>query len=354
MKATVIAPTNIAIIKYWGKNPTFENIHVPNKSSLSFTVQKLTTTTTVEAERGEFEIEFTLNGKKITAEMKEAKYVFKFLNNIKKFYPFLNNYKIKVVSENNFPTAAGYASSASGFAAFARALVEAVPEFEDIRNDDKKVSILARLGSGSATRSVPSKGGLVLWKRGVDPETSYLYDEKEASERSYAYTLIEPEKLQDLSIIYTKVNEGAKKIKSRAGMKSTVQTNPVYWNWIRYEEAHLLKETIDALQNNEREKLLNNIMKASNGLHSMCLYTQPSITYLNDTSKLIMHSIEEYNNDEVKAAYTFDAGPNAVIFTYKEYEKEVKDLLLNILEDEQKILSTSVGEGPRKTDNHLF
>ncbi len=345
MKRTVIAPTNIAFVKYWGKNPTYERYHIPNKSSASFTVEGLYTITTIEAKSGgEGKATFVLNGKEIKEGEKEGKYVFEFLAKIKERYPFIANYDYNVVSENNFPTAAGYASSASGFAAFARALVEVVPEFERIRENDREISILARLGSGSATRSIPRKGGLVVWRRGVDPKENGLSPD-EAIEKSYAETLIPPEELEELRIVYTYVERKEKKVKSRAGMKTSVQTCPIYWEWVSYDEHVLLPRALEAVKQKNWSEFFKLTMIASNGLHAVCHYTYPPIFYLNDVSKEIISAIHAFNEGGVRAAYTFDAGPNAVVFTTSNYVDEIKSLLEEIV-GEGNLFITKPGPGP--------
>ncbi len=347
MKRTVIAPTNIAFVKYWGKHLKYERYHIPNKSSASFTVDGLFTKTTIEVADGAGQVEFTLNGKRIEPQMKEGKYVYEFLNKVKERYPFIKNYDYRVISENNFPTAAGFASSASGFAAFARCLVEVLPEFKDIRDDDKAISILARLGSGSATRSIPRKGGVVLWRRGIEPGERNK-DVEEVIKLSYAETIIPPEEVEEIRIIYIKVETGEKKIKSRAGMKTSVHSCPLYWKWIEYEENSLLPSILNALKEKDWKTFFKLTMMASNGLHAICHYTYPPIFYLNDISKSIITKIDEINENagEEICSYTFDAGPNAVIFTTKDKIDEVLPEL-EAVAGKENVIETKVGKGPR-------
>ena len=97
---------------------------------------------------------------------KESAYVNKFISTISKFFPFVNCYDYQIESENNFPTAAGFASSASGFAALTKAIVGELEEFEPICNNDARVSAIARMGSGSAARVYPLKAVLLFGKEG--------------------------------------------------------------------------------------------------------------------------------------------------------------------------------------------
>jgi diphosphomevalonate decarboxylase len=350
MATTAVAPTNIAILKYWGKNPKFEDLLIPTKSSLSFTVGDLVTTTTVEAKKGSGKAEFELNGKKIMPSMKEHDYVVDFLAKVGKVYPFVKNYDYRIASRNNFPTAAGFASSASGFAALIKAIAGEIPEFAGIKDDDKKLSVLARLGSGSAARSIPAKGGFVEWKRGAGfPEGKETADKAMAD--SFAETLFPPSHWPEMRIIYVKVAEHEKKIKSRAGMKTSVETNPLYGSWVEYEERRMKQEMTEAVHRKDFAKLAELIMKASNNLHQICLGTYPPIVYLNEKSLRIMDAVHEMGASI--AAYTFDAGPNAVIFTEERNEKKVVSALSEIA-GQSALHRTRMGAGASFADGHLF
>ncbi len=361
MKVTAVAPTNIAILKYWGKNPDWEKYHIPMKSSLSFTVDGLYTTTTVEAEKGSGKVSFELNGRQITPEMKEWEYIDDFFGKIGRLFPFVKNYDYRIVSKNNFPTAAGYASSASGFAALVKAIVGAVEEFEEFREDDKKLSALARLGSGSASRSIPREGGFVAWWRGYSPyhlRPPEAYSEEERMHiifSSYAESLYPPEHWEELRIIYAKVAKKEKKVKSRAGMKQTVKENPLYRAWIDYEEGNLKDTMIRYVKEKNFEQLAELIMRASNNLHAMALSTYRPIIYLNEISHSIIDAIHDLNLEKGMnvAAYTFDAGPNAVVFTLAKDEAEVAGLLKDIV-GEENVFATKPGRGPYYTEEHLF
>ncbi len=344
MKCTAVAPTNIAIIKYWGKEPEWEEYHIPTKSSLSFTVKELYTKTTVDVGEGSGGLEFHLNGETKEKGDPAYEYVLKFLEKLRNVVPEIGNYDYRIISKNNFPTAAGFASSASGFAALVKAIAGVMKEekwFEE-HSGEKELSVFARLGSGSAARSIPCKGGVVVWKRG----------EKNVSETSYAESVVSPEFLQEISIIYVKIHEGEKKIKSREGMKLSVETNPLYWEWVNYEEGKLLPETIGFFKGKNFKGMFENIMKASNNLHQICMGTYPPIIYLNEKSREVIERIHEFNEKEINAAYTFDAGPNAVVFTTKEHEKEVMKILEKIV-GKGRLVLTAVGEGPRYVEEHL-
>ncbi len=345
MTTIVQSPTNIAVIKYWGKNPNWENEHIPTKSSISFMVQGLYSETKIEANEGNGKFDLTLNGQKFDSGSKEFNGIKQFINKICLYYPRIKEYNYNIISKNNFPTAAGFASSASGFSALAKAIDEEI----NLGLEDKELSVLARLGSGSAARSIPKDGGLVLWHRGIDEEIKSMGLTNEEYLKhifsSYAETIIPAEELSELSIIYISVSEEEKFMSSRAGMKQTIKTNPVYWKWVDYEEYELMPAFLEAIKSKNWDAVFDMIIQASNGLHAMMLYTQPPIIYLNDISKYIINEVLELKK-EIPIAYTFDAGPNPVVFTLKKYTKNVIDALNPIVGNER-IFPTSVGPGPR-------
>src|SRR3989344_2585104 len=149
MKATVFAPVNVAAIKYWGKADS--KLRLPANTSLSVNLTNLGTTTTVEW------------SKNLNHDQADERMV-KHLNRIRKLAKI--NLKAKVTTKNNFPASTGMSSSASGFAALTLAATAAA----GLRLSQKDLSRLARLGSGSACRSIPD--GWVEWKKGND-ETSF-------------------------------------------------------------------------------------------------------------------------------------------------------------------------------------
>jgi diphosphomevalonate decarboxylase len=346
MTLTAVAPTNIAILKYWGK--ISDSYHIPTKSSLSFTVEKLCSTTSLSAEKGSMRIDFKLNGKKAKEGSKEHNYVKTYLGFLSETLPFIRNYDYRIESENNFPTAAGFASSASGFAALLKALSGELEEFSELRDDDKRLSALARLGSGSAARSIPSKGGFVKWDRGSaeDWERDPVYS-------SHAYSLFGPEHWPELRIIYVTVESKEKKIRSMDGMAESVRTNPLYQAWVDHEESLLKNDMIDAVGKKDFDKLAGMVMQASNSFHSICHGTYPPIYYLKPKSLQIIDSVHELNKGKMKAAYTFDAGPNPVIITRKKDEMEVLKMLDELV-GEVNLYRTKPGPGPRYSKKNLF
>ncbi|MEW6748330.1 MAG: diphosphomevalonate decarboxylase [Candidatus Micrarchaeota archaeon] len=350
-----IAPTNIAILKYWGKNPAWEEYFIPTKSSLSFTPKGLETRTEVLAERKKGDssaIAFSLNGKGMPAGRPEHSYLLDFLARVGRFYPFVLDYDYEIESSNNFPTAAGFASSASGFAALAKAMAGELDEFAPIKDDDGRLSVLARLGSGSAARSMPSDGGFVEWRRGLDfddrrsPASLSESELEEAVFSSSAKSLFGYRHWRDFTLIYCKVKEEEKKVKSRGGMKSSVESSPNYASWVEREEGETRRRMIEAVREKDFEALAPLIMESSDSLHRICESTKPPLHYLDETSRKIIRAVRSMNDGEAKAAYTFDAGPNAVVFTLNKHGKEVSETLGELLGPDA-LIATTLGPGAR-------
>ncbi len=318
------AHPNIAFVKYWGKHPKWEEYHIPTKSSASFTVKDLYTLTEVEAVNGKGRVrEFILNGEKVHRDSKDMKNVEKFINKLSTYVSEdVKKYDYIIKSENNFPTAAGLASSASGFAALTKALMEELSRdhswAEEVLNDERKLSAVARLGSGSAARSITN--GTVIWRRGWDKkEFDPLWD-------SYAERVFSGP--DDIVIIYVFVSRKRKKVSSREGMKISVNTSPFYWYWVDREEKELNK-TIDTIKHKKYEEFFKRVIEHSNSFHAVCRASYPPIEYLTDESRDVMDRIHTLNREygyEV-ASYTFDAGPSPVLFTTKDMEKDVLSML---------------------------
>lgn len=218
MQATSNA--NIALIKYWGKKD--EELHLPTRSSLSVTLKQLQTTTQVE--KSDKDVVF-LNHEKLTNY--ESTKVIRFLDIFRKAFGITD--KLKINSENNFPTAAGLASSSSGFAALAKAL----NKMYNLNLSKKELSILARRGSGSACRSIEK--GFVVWHKENDSFAEQLFDENHWPE---------------LRIIVAIVDENKKSISSRAAMKQTMLTSKGYNEWVKQADKRI-NIIIEAIRNKD-------------------------------------------------------------------------------------------------------
>ncbi|OIO25291.1 diphosphomevalonate decarboxylase [Candidatus Micrarchaeota archaeon CG1_02_55_22] len=333
MISTCEATANIAVVKYWGKRD--EKLILPTNSSLSFTMDdQLKTRTTVMFSDKFKEDEFWLNGQKMDLSDKDTAERVVQLDLVREKAGIKE--KAKISSINCFPTAAGMASSAAGFAALACAASKAA----GLELNGKELSILARRGSGSACRSV--MGGFVEWQAGTKSDGSDSYAVQHASETHWP----------ELRNIIAVVDAKKKKVSSRAGMKQTVATSPLYKARMEYLPK-LVEDMKKAVMAKDFVRFAELTMRESSDMHAVMLDTWPPITYLNDWSKEIMHGAIELNGATPIAGYTFDAGPNAHIYTTKQNVGAVKKMLSEI-EGVNKVIECKVGAGPRYVDDHLI
>jgi diphosphomevalonate decarboxylase len=321
MKSTVIANSNIAFVKYWGKKD--ENLNLPMNSSISMTLdENVSTKTTVEFSDKYKEDAFVLDNVKQAGEKLQK--VSKFLDIARE--KAKSKLNAKVVSVNNFPMSAGIASSASGFAALAAASSKAL----GLKLSDGELSALARRGSGSAARSI--HGGFVEWE---NESAKQIKNESHWPE------------LRDIIVL---LSDKEKEISSRQGMKLTAETSHLYKKRIQSIGMMLFKVR-RAIINKDFPGLMESIMKDSDNLHDCMSDTKPRLNYLNDDSHKIKNIIKTHNSKMIKAAYSFDAGPNAHIITSEIHVEEIMHLLKQF--NCTKIIS-KVGKGVTYTEEHLF
>ncbi|MFA4946119.1 MAG: diphosphomevalonate decarboxylase [Candidatus Micrarchaeia archaeon] len=334
--ATFEATANIAVVKYWGKRD--EKLILPKEGSLSFTMDdSLKTRTTVAFDASFKEDEFWLNGVKMDLKDKDTAERLQQLDLIRAKAGIRE--KAKIVSLNCFPTAAGFASSAAGLAALACAASKAA----GLNLSTRELSILARLGSGSACRSVT--GGFVEWKRGT----------KEDGSDSVAEQVAPANHWPELRNVIAVTDQGKKKVSSRAGMKQTVATSALYPARLAYLPK-LIADMKAAVLARDFPKFGELTMRESSNMHAVMLDTWPPIMYLNDVSKAIVYAVHDYNTAAggIVAAYTFDAGPNAHVYTTAKHEAAVRKMLSEI-EGVQKTITCSMGEGPKQLkEGHLI
>lgn len=319
---------NIALVKYWGKRD--ERLILPCNSSLSLTLSgdSVSTLTSLVFSRKLKEDMLYIDGKRKDLKEKELSERLWVLEKMRNDAG--TDARFLAVSKNNFPASSGIASSASGIAT----LVFAANAALGLKLSPRDLSIIARQGSGSACRSI--FGGLVLWHKGERADGSDSYAEQVLDERHW------PELIDMIAIVSSK----EKKTSSRAGMKQTVETNPLY----KTREASAnrrIKDAVSAYKKRDFDRLAEVIMADSNEMHALMMSTRPPIRYLNDASYSIMDTIEELNREagENIAAYTFDAGPNAHIILQEEYKEEV----LTALKAEKRIIEMRIsgqGSGP--------
>lgn len=326
-KVTAQAHSNIALVKYWGKGD--EKLRLPVNSSAAIALDNLTTTTTVEFKEDLIEDKVELVGDGFEAD--EVAKVSKHLDRVRKMAGI--NLKAKVVSKNGFPKAAGMASSASGFAALSVAAASAA----GLNLSEKELSILARQGSGSASRSVP--GWVSVWHAGTSNETSYAEPIKYPKEWDLHVLLVMAE---DTSV---------KKVGSTEGM-ALAPTSPYF-----------------KIAVNEAENNIDRLTKAMNGgdwrafgkviedecfrLHMLCMTTTPNILYWRGITVEVFQKLLKIREGGVEAFFTVDAGPHVHVVCQGKDVIEVKKAL-GELSGIKTIVECGIGEGTKIIEDHLF
>lgn len=320
MKATARANTNIALIKYWGKRD--ENLFLPMNSSLSITLDRFYSTTTVEFTEELKEDKLILNNKPGSNEDRYK--ISNFLTKIRNIAG--TNRYASVITENNVPTAAGFASSASGFAALAAATSKAL----GLELTDEELSVIARQGSGSACRSI--YGGFVEWDMGTradgrDSVAKQLLNEKEWK----------------LTILSAIVAPGIKKVSSRDGMKRTVETSPFYKGWLD-TVSYDLNEAKIAIKERDFQRLGEITESNALKMHATMLGARPPILYWESGTVEIMHCIMELRLTGIPAYFTIDAGANVKVLCLPEYEEQIKNALME-LKGVHNVITCHPGQG---------
>lgn len=322
IECTVTAPVNIAVIKYWGKRDT--KLLLPTNSSLSLTLSQdhLQSKTTIRASLlyskdqlflNSIEEEITISSRFHTV-LTRCRKLRSDLESKNSQLPKISDFSLRIVSKNNFPTAAGLASSASGFAA----LTFCLSELYKLNLTLNQVSAIARLGSGSACRSL--FGGFVSWEMGC----------KEDGSDSIAVQVAPAEHWSDMEALILVASDTKKHTSSSAGMQTTVKTSALLQHRIAHVEVNMLKMK-KAIMDHDFDGFAELTMRDSNQFHAVCLDTFPPIKYLTDVSFAVIELIGIYNaltaaeGKKYKLAYTFDAGPNAVLYAPRENIAEVKD-----------------------------
>ncbi|XP_072790604.1 diphosphomevalonate decarboxylase isoform X2 [Taeniopygia guttata] len=255
--ATCTAPVNIAVIKYWGKRDT--DLILPINSSLSVTLHQdqLRTTTTAAASRDFTEDRLWLNGKEVDVGHPRVQACLREVSALARLYGL-----------------------------------------------EEELSEVARRGSGSACRSM--FGGFVQWQRGERPDGTDSLALQVAPETHWP----------ELRVLVLVVSGEKKPVGSTAGMQTSVETSPLLKHRAEVVVPERLAQMMQHIQERDFEGFGQLAMRDSNQFHATCLDTFPPIFYLTDVSRHIIALVHRYNahHGHTKVAYTFDAGPNAVIF----------------------------------------
>lgn len=283
--ATARAHPNIALAKYWGKRDAALNI--PAAGSVSMTLDTLATTTTVSFDTGLPADELILNGAAAPAQLPR---ISAFLDLVRRRTGM--TYPARVESSNNFPTAAGLASSASGFAALALAATCAA----GTRLTPRQLSQLARQGSGSAARSI--FGGFVAMSAGENPDGTDAIAEQ-----------IAPPEHWPLAVVVAITSTAAKAVGSGPGMNATRDTSPYYAAWVETAERDAAAARA-AIADKDFTRLADISEASCLAMHAVMLSARPGLIYFSGATIDALHLIRELReNHNRQVFFTVDAGP---------------------------------------------
>ncbi|MBW6490047.1 MAG: hypothetical protein K0B15_02520 [Lentimicrobium sp.] len=340
------SPSNIALIKYWGK---YSN-QLPRNASLSITLKNAVTRTSVkvfalhESESG-LKLEFSFGGESKSAFSKKIE---SFLNSVSDEFTFLKNCRIEIISENSFPHSAGIASSASSMSALALCLCDIRNQISGVEESEdtffRNASNLARLGSGSASRSV--FGGFSIWGK---------HENIIGSSDQFAIPL--PVEIHDIykglrnTILI--VDSSEKKVSSSIG-HNLLNGHP--FAEARFQQANKnLSKLLTVLGNGNWDEFMKITENEALSLHAMMMSSDPGYMLIHPNTLIIINKIKEYREKKnTKVCFTLDAGPN-IHMLYPESEingiapllKEVQGLCVNRL-----MMEDCIGNGPEKLTNY--
>ncbi len=310
------AHTNIALVKYWGKQN--EKLFLPMNGSLSLTLDAFYTDTKVVFDETLTRDSFWLNEEK--QEKKETDKITDFLDLFRQAGA-VKSYAA-VLSYNHVPTAAGLASSASAFAALAGAANQAI----GLDLSGRVLSTYARRGSGSATRSI--FGGFVEWQKGTKNSDSFAIPIDAGN--------------WDIGMVIVAINKKKKKLSSREGMRRTAATSPFYSAWVKSAEEDLIAMR-SAIKNHDFEKLGWLTESNSMKMHGMMFGALPPICYFEPDSIRVLQKAAELRNEGILCYTTMDAGPNVKILCQYSDTEKIREALLEEFDTEKIIIS---GVGP--------
>jgi len=325
-KATAIAHPNIAFVKYWGRLD--DKLRLPMNNSISMNLDPLSTITTVEFsdvyKKDDIQVLDSQTKKSDTSRVTAH------LELIRKLMKIVT--KARVVSKNTFPQSSGVGSSASGFAALTLAATKAI----GLDCSEKELSILARQGSGSASRSVPT--GFVEWIAAA------------SSNESFAYT-IAPYNHWDIRDIIAIIETSPKRVSSTKGH---LQINTSAFYNARLAKLHqTLAEVRTAILEKNFRMFGEAIEAEAISLHVVSMTSKPAIFYWAPATLRLIQAIQNWRLGGLEVYFTIDAGPNVHLICEAKNEQKVKQMIA-VLDGVREVLVAQPGEGVKLSENHLF
>jgi diphosphomevalonate decarboxylase len=339
------SPSNIALVKYWGKRGN----QLPRNPSLSMTLQASLTETALSYQRRKepadgVKLTFAFEGKRNEAfETRVAGY----LNRLLPDYQFLASCDLQIDSRNTFPHSSGIASSASAFSALALCVMS-LKEISEGKSDEagfyREASRLARLGSGSACRSV--YGGYTIWGE-VDKAPGYS-DEYAVPLKSEIHEVFQS--FYDAVLI---VSGEKKKVGSSAG-HSLMERHPFAQSRFRQAHEHTA-ELINVLSTGDLERYIEIVENEALTLHALMMSSSPGFMLMRKETIEIIERIRDFRKTEnIPVSFTLDAGPNVHLLYPEKYRKETVKFIEDSLADlcaGRFWIDDAIGKGPEKIND---
>ena len=337
-------PSNIALVKYWGKSDP----QIPKNTSISFTLDQCHTITTLSYTKVERSDDFTFDIY-FEGELKESfrPKIATFFERIEEYVPFLKEFQFKIDSQNSFPHSSGIASSASGMGALALCIMSIEKELNPAMTDEyfnRKASFLARLGSGSACRSI--EGELIVWGAHENVSgSSDLYGvsfDKEVHEnfKNYLDTIL-------------LVDEGEKVVSSTVG-HGLMKGHPFAEQ--RFIQANNNIDLIsEALVSGDVKKFVEIVESEALSLHAMMMTSMPYFILMKPNTLKIIEKIWAYRKETgSNVCFTLDAGANVHVlypFNEKETVNQFIKKELSMFCQENRYICDNVGNGAKQLSN---
>ncbi|MFG6685707.1 diphosphomevalonate/mevalonate 3,5-bisphosphate decarboxylase family protein [Mariniflexile sp. HNIBRBA6329] len=342
-KVTWESPSNIALVKYWGKKKD----QIPENPSISFTLNNCKTITTLgfskKASTSNFEFEIFLDGEK-KDDFKPKIQIF--FERVEVYLPFLKEYKFRIETENTFPHSSGIASSASGMSALALCLMSLKKMLNPEMPNDyfyQKASFLARLGSGSACRSI--EGDLIVWGHSKAIEgSSDLFGLK------YPYKVHENFKAYQDTILL--VDKGEKQVSSTVG-HNLMHNHPYAKN--RFQQAHNhLEKLKPILELGDLDAFIALIESEALTLHAMMMTSNPYFILMKPNTLEIINKIWKFRQETgLHISFTLDAGANVHVLYPKNEASQILEFIKNELVvycQNGHYICDQIGMGAKKID----
>ncbi len=337
-KARYTCPSNIAIVKYWGK---YGN-QLPKNASISFTLTNAVSDTLVLVQPKDgktSQMNFSFDGKEMPSFLPKIE---NFFQNIKPYITFIDEFDFNISSSNSFPHSSGIASSASGMAALAMCLCDIESQMTESTIDIQKTSKIARLGSGSACRSLFKE--MAVW--GYHP--SY--------ESTNEYAIGVGDQIHDVFKSYHDdiliVSDKEKSVSSTAG-HGLMDTN-VFAD-VRYQQAQdNMTKLKSILKHGDLDDFGRLAESEAMTLHALMMSSNPSFILIEPNTLEVIKAIKAFRLDtKIPIYFTLDAGPNVHILYPDDFQVEVKDFIESSLLEfspQKLVISDKIGQGPFKKE----